>query len=1211
MSEPAPDPETQAGDDLLAALADEFLARYRAGEQPDMEEYAARHPELADRIRELFPAVMVMEQPAAGATNDLTPSSECVGATIGRYKLLERIGEGGFGVVYMAEQQQPVRRKVALKVIKPGMDSRQVLARFEAERQALAIMDHPNIARVLDAGATDTGRPYFVMELVHGVPITDFCNKSRLSTRERLGLFVQVCRAVQHAHTKGIIHRDIKPTNVLVTLHEGVPMPKVIDFGVAKATGQQLTEKTLFTNFAQMVGTPLYMSPEQAEMTSIDVDTRSDVYSLGVLIYELLTGTTPLDKGRLKRAAFDEVRRLIREEDPPRPSMRLSESKEALASISAQRQTEPARLTKLVRGELDWIVMKALEKERARRYETANGLARDVERYLNDEEVEACPPSRLYRLKKFVRRNKGPVLAGTMVLLTLLGGILGTSIGLVRAKQARQAEAERAAGERQAKERADANFDLANDAVGHYLGAVTDAPELNQADFTRLRKLLLESALPFYQRIAAHESDDPKSEAARGHAHLRLATIRMVLGENEAALQDVASMQAIFARLHKKFPDEPEYRHDLAIGHHHRATIMDRLAKYTEAEAEYRQAIKILESVVSRDPYEAARQNLATSYYDLGHMLIAMGRHEEAETDLRRALDDREKLVADFPKHPVNRQKLAESHRMLGAFLNDLGEHEKSKAALAQALEIQEKLAAEFPEELTYAASLAISLNDLGNIHLRPFEEFDKAEVNYRKAIDCQEKLVATFPTVPGYKVSLAHSLGNLGIALRGQRKYQESKGAFREALGLRKRLAVAFPTVPIYQSLLATSYISLGSVLLETGEREEGEKAYREALAIHERITSNGPDLQYHQIELGGLYCNYGFLLIEWGQPAPALDSLQKAIARLEGVLAEEPRLAEAQEFLRNCHMARAEALIALGRRAEALKSREQEVALNAELIGPNHTGTLDSMYLLTEEYDAAGRSEDALQLRKELHKRRQRAFGTGDPDELDPMAALTKEVRKWREDVVANLDGMFPHFSQMPTPVRNFAETYALLGLHNEALVLRERVLDLRKEQLGSDNPLTLASMHEFAESLIACDRGAEAVPLIDETLETAEGKAVAPSLIPALLDLRIRHFEKQQDASGCQATAQKWEQLKRTDADSLYTAACYRTVTSAVLSATDKPAEAATEADLAMDWFAKAVAAGYGNLARIRQDTDLDALRDREDFKKLLGDMEANAK
>jgi eukaryotic-like serine/threonine-protein kinase len=357
------------------------------------------------------------------------------GSVIGPYKLLQQIGEGGMGTVYMAEQTRPVRRKVALKVIKPGTDSQQVIARFEAERQALAMMDHVNIARVLDAGATESGRPYFVMELVHGVPITNYCDDNHLTPRQRMELFVPVCRAIQHAHQKGIIHRDIKPSNVMITLYDGKPVPKVIDFGVAKATEQKLTERTLFTQYGTLVGTLEYMSPEQAEMSALGVDTRSDIYSLGVLLYELLTGSTPLSRKRLKQAAFTEILRLIREEEPPRPSTRLSESGEALASISAQRHMEPARLTKLVRGELDWIVMKTLEKDRNRRYETASGFAADVQRYLNDEPVQACPPSAQYRFRKFARRNKRAL--GTMATLALaaLVTMVALAVSNVRIKK--------------------------------------------------------------------------------------------------------------------------------------------------------------------------------------------------------------------------------------------------------------------------------------------------------------------------------------------------------------------------------------------------------------------------------------------------------------------------------------------------------------------------------------------------------------------------------------------------------------------------------------------------------------------------------------------------------------------------------------------------------------------------------------------------------
>jgi WD40 repeat protein/serine/threonine protein kinase len=366
---------------------------------------------------------------ALAATTDEPPVAERPGTVIGPYKLLEQIGEGGFGVVFMAEQMQPVRRKVALKVLKPGMDTRQVIARFEAERQALALMDHPHIAHVFDGGATASGRPYFVMELVRGIPITNFCDENHLPVRPRMELFVTVCQAIQHAHHKGIIHRDIKPTNVLVTLHDGVPVAKVIDFGVAKALGQQLTEKTLFTNFAQLVGTPLYMSPEQAELSGLDTDTRTDIYALGVLLYELLTGTTPFDKERLRQVGYDEIRRIIREEEPPKPSTRISTLGQAATTFATQRKSDPRRLSQLFRGELDWIVMKALEKDRNRRYETASAFAADVERYLADEPIQACPPSAWYRFRKFARRNKAVLTTATalaVAILVAIGSLIGT-----------------------------------------------------------------------------------------------------------------------------------------------------------------------------------------------------------------------------------------------------------------------------------------------------------------------------------------------------------------------------------------------------------------------------------------------------------------------------------------------------------------------------------------------------------------------------------------------------------------------------------------------------------------------------------------------------------------------------------------------------------------------------------------------------------------
>ena len=389
------------------------------------------------------------------ATRIGASSAEPPGTRIGPYKILQQIGEGGFGIVYMAEQEEPVRRKVALKIIKLGMDTKQVIARFEAERQALALMDHPNIATVLDAGATETGRPYFVMELVKGIKITDYCNRNRLSTQRRLDLFLQVCHAVQHAHQKGIIHRDLKPSNVLVTLHDSQPVPKVIDFGIAKATSYRLTDKTLFTELHQFIGTPEYMSPDQAEISGLDVDTRTDIYSLGVLLYELLTGTTPLDAKTLRQASLGEIQRIIREVDPPKPSTRVATLATAGAELARQHQADRRALIRLIRGDLDWIVMKAIEKDRTRRYETAHELAADVQRHLNHEPVLAGPPRVTYKLRKFVQRNRVPVVASSLVAASLVCGLVLATAFFLQASRERDTAQAAEARALAAKARAD------------------------------------------------------------------------------------------------------------------------------------------------------------------------------------------------------------------------------------------------------------------------------------------------------------------------------------------------------------------------------------------------------------------------------------------------------------------------------------------------------------------------------------------------------------------------------------------------------------------------------------------------------------------------------------------------------------------------------------------------------------------------------------
>jgi hypothetical protein len=460
----------------MPAPADRVKAAFMAALEVDsaqraavLDEMCAGDAEVRRRVEAMLHVNdrtdLLLDQPAAchlaTATNVAdakpSPADELPGTLIaGRYRLRDVIGEGGMGTVWVAEQTDPVRRTVAIKLIKPGMDSRQVIARFEAERQALAVMDHPHIAKVLDGGTTETGRPFFVMDYVPGRPITEFCDAERVDVAGRLRLFVQVCEAVQHAHQKGVIHRDLKPSNVLVQTSGAGPVPKVIDFGLAKVVGDRLSETSLQTALGMLLGTLQYMSPEQADLGNPDIDTRADVYALGVILYELLTGTTPIDRQSLNRGAWLEALRLIREEEPPRPSARLNDSG-SLPSVAAQRSLEPVRLTKLLRGDLDWIVMKALEKERSRRYDSATGFAADVQRYLIGDAVQAVPPSAGYRLRKFLRRHRGPVAAIALVLVVLVGGIVATTLAMMRAQDAEKrakSEEQKTAGERDQKEAA-------------------------------------------------------------------------------------------------------------------------------------------------------------------------------------------------------------------------------------------------------------------------------------------------------------------------------------------------------------------------------------------------------------------------------------------------------------------------------------------------------------------------------------------------------------------------------------------------------------------------------------------------------------------------------------------------------------------------------------------------------------------------------------
>jgi len=697
--------------------------------------------------------------------------------TIGSYRLLQRLGSGGMGEVYEAEQIEPIKRRVALKIIKWGMDTKQVVARFESERQALALMNHPNIAKVFEAGATEQGRPYFAMEYVKGIPLNDYCDKYKLSTPERLELFVQVCEGIQHAHQKGIIHRDIKASNVLVTVHDDKRLPKIIDFGVAKATAQRLTERTVFTEMGQLIGTPEYMSPEQAEMTGLDIDTRTDVYSLGVLLYELLVGVLPFESDDLRSGGFDEVRRKIREVEPPKPSTRLTTPGFDTKHATRSRRTDLLSLTRQLKGELDWITMKAMAKDRTRRYASASELAADIERYLKHEPVVAGPPSAIYRLRKYVRRHRTAVAAAALVVVALVIGITGTSIGLVKATKA----------ENKAREEAETAQRVSDFLVE--LFHISDPGEAKGNTITA-REILDRGA----EKIETELSGQPLIQA-------RLMDTMGLVYRNLGLYEAASSL--LEEALEKR--RQALGRDDLVVSRslHSLGTLVYAKGDYSQAEKLFREALEIKRKFLGDEDLEVAEV-----LNDLAMTLKALGNLTDAEPLYRESLAINRKILGN------EHERVAQSVNNFGMFLYRKGDYDEAEKLFREALEMNRRLlGAEHPEVSTNMNNLALVLRDKGS--------YEEAEEMFRQVLELDRKFLGeNHPYI-------AMTFNNLGALLVRKGAYDEAEQSFREAISVFKK------TFPDDHWQIANSSSLLGGCLTRLARYSEAERLLVESYSL------------------------------------------------------------------------------------------------------------------------------------------------------------------------------------------------------------------------------------------------------------------------------------------------------------------------------------------------------------------------------------------
>jgi serine/threonine protein kinase/Tfp pilus assembly protein PilF len=825
-----------------------------------------------------FPTGGEAEAPRCKPANIVIKAfTEKPGDTIGHYRLLQEIGQGGFGVVYMAQQQEPIKRRVALKIVKLGMDTKQVMARFEAERQALALMDHPNIAKVLDAGATASGRPFFVMELVKGVRITEYCDQNHLSTPERLELFIQICRAVQHAHQKGIIHRDLKPSNILVTLHDGVPVPKIIDFGIAKATQQELTDQTVFTQFGHFLGTPAYVSPEQAEMSGLDVDTRSDIYSLGVLLYELLTGKTPFDSKELLAAGLDEMRRTIREKEPARPSTRLSTLQAAeLTTMARHRRIEPPKLVRLIRGDLDWIVMKCLEKDRTRRYETAVSFAADLEHFLKNEPISARAPSAGYRLQKLVRRNKLVFTASAAVSLAVVSGLVVSTWMFLREREARRQSQQVALLLENMLRGIDPSVAQGRDTqlLREVLDKTVEQVAIELKNDPQVESELFNTIGEVYRAIGQSQMAEQMyrlslslqgkpSSAERGRVAKSLDDLAMAL-KDQGRLREAESVEREALRLRRDVfgPDSVE----VATSLNDLGTVLRIRASLPEAEATHRQALAI-----QRKLFPGGNLAIAVSLNNLALTLREAGKYADAETSLREALSIEKSFLGE------NNAAVTLTLDSLAFVMLDRGAFSQAEELDRQALELLRK---HFGQSNPNDPNVATGINNLGLI-LSEEGHLEEAEAMCQQALEMRRK-------IPGHELEVAASLDDVSQVLRKRKQLSKAEPLAREALAMRKRLlGDDHPAV-------AASLDDLASVLQDEKQWVDAEKDFHDALAIQQ--SRYGMEHPLIATTLNDL----ALLLRDEGKLLEAEQTMRTALAMREKLLGEQhPAVARSRKDL------------------------------------------------------------------------------------------------------------------------------------------------------------------------------------------------------------------------------------------------------------------------------------------------------------------------